>query len=64
MAKDTHYIPPYTRINGRHQETVCFLWITAAEHSNEPTCQTCARWLEQDAADTRTGEEMFGEAKP
>jgi hypothetical protein len=59
---ETHYIPPYTRVNGRKQETVCGTWITAREHSKEPTCPACAAWLEQDAQDTRTAEEMFGGA--
>ena len=45
----THYIPPFTRQNGPKQETVCRIWIRPSEHSNEPTCETCQRWLEQDA---------------
>ncbi len=57
----THYIPPFTRINGRKQETVCFLWITAAEHSNEPTCEACQKWMDELSKDTRTADEVFGE---
>lgn len=60
MRKQTHYIPPFTRINGRKQEAVCGAWVEASEHSNEPTHDVCRRYLEQDAADTRTGSEIFG----
>jgi hypothetical protein len=61
--KLTHYIPPFTRQNGPKQETVCGTWIRPSEHSNEPACEKCQRWLEQDTDDTRTGEEMFGEVQ-
>jgi hypothetical protein len=63
MTHESHYIPPFTRINGPKQETVCGTWIRPSEHSNEPTCPACLRWLEQDAADTRTAEELFGEVQ-
>lgn len=56
----THYIPPYTRRNGRKQETVCLRWVTAREHSNEPTCAECLVWLQQETKDTRTADERFG----
>lgn len=59
MTKQTHYIPPFTRINGRKQEAVCGAWITTKEHSNEPTCTKCYGWL-LFGNDTRTAEEAIG----
>ena len=43
------YIPAYTRINGKHQESACGRWLLAKDHSNEPTCQHCQEYLAQDA---------------
>lgn len=58
----THYIPPFTRQNGRKQEAVCGAWVRPdREFSREPDCPHCATWLEQDIQDTRTSDEVFGE---
>lgn len=59
----THYLPPFTRINGRQQEAACGAWIAVREHSIEPTCPRCLAYLQQDAADTRTADEVFGAAE-
>lgn len=47
--KESHYIPAYTRINGRRQESACGRWIMPREHSNEPTCPFCVDYLHRDA---------------
>lgn len=57
----THWIPPFTRINGRKQEASCGAWVTARDHSNEPSCPACAAYLQQDASDTRKAVDVFGE---
>jgi hypothetical protein len=56
----THYIPPFTRVNGRQQETVCGLWIREREFSREPTCPACAAWLVQSAVEDAETAKGFG----
>ena len=63
MTSYTHYIPAFTRQNGRTQQAACLLYIRPSEHSNEPTCPECAAWLAADVADPRTGEDVFGTAE-
>lgn len=62
---DTHYVPFYTRQRGRgaylEERTVCGKWIAPTEHTVEPTCLECQRWLEQDAIDTIAITESWGE---
>ena len=57
----THYIPAFTRENGRQREAACGAWVRRAEHSCEPSCPTCKAYLESETADTRTAEEVFGD---
>jgi hypothetical protein len=59
----------HTRKTRGRLEAACGRFVDyPREHSAEPTCDTpgpsgisCQRWLEQDAADTRTADELFGE---
>lgn len=55
----THYIPYFCRENGRQREAVCGHWVTPPEHSAEPTCADCARWLLQEADETKTADGAF-----
>lgn len=57
---ESHYIPVFTRENGRKREAVCGEWILPSQHSNEPTHDVCARWLLQEADNTKTADESFG----
>lgn len=57
---DSHYIPYFTRENGRKREAVCGVWCLPSQHSNEPTCADCARWLQQYNEDTSPDEQTFG----
>jgi hypothetical protein len=51
MKAPTHYIPPFTRVNGRQQEAACRAWVLEREFSREPTCPACAAWLVQSAVE-------------
>ncbi len=55
----SHYIPYFTRENGARRETVCYAWVLPGEHSNEPTCQVCRDWLQQDAIAEMEDAESF-----
>lgn len=56
----THYIPSFTR-PGRdrwnQQQAVCGEWVDVTDHTNEPTCATCAAWLVQDNSETLDDDE-------
>lgn len=41
----THYIPAFTRENGRTREAVCGTFVPLAAHAVEPSCVSCAEWL-------------------
>lgn len=47
----THYIPFFTRSDGRVQRAACGQMVHAVDHTAEPTCAECKRWLEADAAE-------------
>lgn len=57
----THWIPPFTSKVGGRQQAVCGDFVMLAEHSNEPTCSRCKAYVEAEASDTRTAEDVFGE---
>lgn len=58
---DTHYILPFTVINGRVQRAACGRYVLPKEHSAEPTCATCKAYVEDDAkTQNETAEERFG----
>ena len=40
-----HYIPAFTRTDGIRQEAACSRYVFPMEHSTEPTCPDCRRWL-------------------
>lgn len=40
-----HYIPAFTRTDGVRQEAVCSRYVFPMEHSDEPMCPDCRRWL-------------------
>lgn len=47
MATQTHYIPSFTRRRpDGTQETVCGQFLSATQHSVQPTCWGCAMWLD------------------
>lgn len=50
----THYIPFFTRTDGRVQRAVCGALIHAVDHTAEPSCDDCRRWLEADVAEAAT----------
>ncbi len=47
----THYIPYFTRENGRKREAACGAWIELRDHSTEPGCDNCKRWLAEQSED-------------
>lgn len=60
---ESHYLPAFTRRNGLKRETVCGKWITFKEHTTEPTCAECRRFLEAEASITDVDAEadrLFG----
>ncbi len=50
---DTHYIVAFAPIfrgkAPRRQQAACGTYVETSRHSNEPTCDQCAAWLEQEA---------------
>lgn len=50
VIADTHYIPYFTRTDGRVQRAVCGEMIHAVDHTPEPTCPQCKAWIDADAA--------------
>lgn len=60
----THFIPPFTRRNGRKQEAVCGEWIEAKEHASPPTCAQCLQWVNEEPKTLEEleakQEELFG----
>lgn len=58
----THYIPPFTRDNGRKQQALCAAYILPREHSPEPTCASCAEQLT--SLDLRDADEAIGTEAP
>jgi hypothetical protein len=61
--KDTHYILPLTERNGRFQLSACNIWVREDEHSTEPTCATCAKYLIEDSRELSV-EDVFGTFDP
>lgn len=51
VVADSHYIPHFTRTDGRVQRAVCGEMIHAVDHTAEPTCPRCKAWIEADAAE-------------
>ena len=54
----THYIQAFCEVSGRKQKAACGTWVTAREHSVEPTCDDCRLYL---TAEADTYDEMAGE---
>jgi hypothetical protein len=40
-----HYLPVFTRTDGVRQEAACGSYIFPLQHSPEPTCPLCRKWL-------------------
>lgn len=60
-AHETHYVPPFTEINGPKQKAVCGAWVTVDGHAKEPTCEDCQLWLQADRATAgETADDVFG----
>lgn len=59
---ETHYLPYFTRSDGRVQRAVCGEMIHAVDHTAEPTCATCRRWLDADAAEAAQFESVDDQA--
>lgn len=58
---DTHFVPPFTRTNGRKQQAVCGAYVRdyeIAPRATAPTCPACLTYVE--AAPER--EKQFEEA--
>lgn len=46
---DTHYVAPFTRINGRKQQAVCCRYVRPNEiapRGSAPTCPECLTYVE------------------
>lgn len=60
---ESHYVAFYCRTRGRgrylEERAVCGAWIAPSEHTVEPTCDACQRWLEQDAKDAAAFDASF-----
>lgn len=60
-AHDSHYVPPFTEINGPKQKAVCGAWVTVDGHAKEPSCEDCQRWLQADRETAHvTADDVFG----
>lgn len=57
----THYLPAFVAANGRLQQAACGEWIRREEHTADPSCPGCRRFLDEDV---RTVEELFGTPEP
>lgn len=44
----SHYLPFFTRTGHQLQQSACGRFIRESEHSAEPTCDVCARYLTQE----------------
>ena len=61
----THYIPSFTRRNGRQEQAACGAWCRPSDQSAEPSCVRCAAWLLEEAKDETKGvEDVFGAPDP
>lgn len=48
----THYVPAFTQPQPRRAQTaVCGQAVYAREHSSEPSCDKCQRWINDDEKD-------------
>jgi hypothetical protein len=71
ILADTHYIPYFTRADGKVQRAVCGEMIHAVDHTSDPTCPQCKAWIDADAAEAaqfetveQHAEALFGAADP
>lgn len=52
-AEKTHYLKAFAPVfrgrAPRRQQAACGLYIEASEHSTEPSCPTCASYLQREA---------------
>lgn len=61
----THYLPYFMVKQGDTVAyAICGTVIDTREHTNEPTCPTCKAYVEAEANDTRTVEDVFGTSDP
>lgn len=67
----THYIPAFTRENGRVQQAVCGVYVHKRDHSVQPTCLDCLKYLvAEDAKSAQYGsveeeaDALFGPLDP
>lgn len=59
----THWLPPFTyRDRWNQQQAACGEYVPAKEHSAEPTCAECAKYLSQDRALDDALEATFADA--
>lgn len=58
----THYIPAFTVFRGREQHVqhaACGQFVSASEHSTEPTCAECLAYVESDPYKDKSADELF-----
>lgn len=61
----THYVELDRIRSSRKSVAACGEYVWAhREHSNDPTCPECARFVRELQADTRTAEDVFGSTSP
>jgi hypothetical protein len=48
MPLHSHYIPAFTQVDGVHQKAACGRMVIPQEHSTEPMCLDCRRFLEME----------------
>lgn len=68
--RDTHYVPAFTN-PGKFKFAVCGATVTMVQHDAEPSCATCRKWLNDEAADANAygsveerAEALFGQPDP
>lgn len=49
----THYLPAFTSVRQRLQMAVCGKLIEQHEHSAEPSCDKCQRWIDADEKEAK-----------
>lgn len=58
----SHYLPAYTRQNGRRYQAACGQYVEMRAHSAEPTCETCRLYVLAEADTDASMAELAAEA--
>lgn len=62
---ESHYVPPFTEVNGWKQRAVCGEWVTGKQHCEEPACERCRLWLVAEReTEHLTADDVFGVPDP